>query len=254
MSATTTLHTRPLRRRSALLVVFLSFLLLVATVAATLLTPAVTQARITQPAGAAGRAAVTLIMGAGVLELGALPAGDTLLAGTLDLPSHEEVVQEVAHSGATTSVVLTTRARRPGWPPGWRTPVEALRWELGLSPALPLDLAIRLGVGDAQLDLAELQVERLDVRAGIGDTALTLPGQGSFRAVVEGGTGDTVIHIPAGVAARVTAQSGLGPVTLLVDGQRERLPYIEPGYATAANRVDLTVRSGVGTIRLHAGT
>lgn len=256
MQTTTTLASRPQRRRTALLLALLSVVLLAATVsaaAATLLTPAVTQTRINQPAGAVDRAEVTLVMGAGVLELGALPAGDTLLAGTLDLPSHEEVVQEVAHSEGTASVVLRTRSRHPGWPPGWRIPVEALRWELGLSPALPLDLAVRLGVGDAQLDLAGLQLEQLDVRAGIGDLALTLPGHGRVHADVEGGTGDTVVHIPAGVAARITAQAGLGPVTLLVDGKREPLPYTSPGYASAASRVDLTVRSGVGAITLHAG-
>ncbi len=256
MQTTTTPATRPQRRRNALPLTMLSFLLLAAAVSAavaTLLTPAVTQARIDQPVGAADRAKVTLSMGAGLLELGALPVGDTLLAGTLDLPTHEEVVQEVAHGGGTTSVVLRTRARHPAWATGWRLPAEALRWELGLSPALPLDLAVYLGGGEAQLDLAELQLERLDVRAGIGDTTLTLPGHGRFRVDIEGGIGNTVIHLPAGVAARVTAQSGLGPVTLLVDGRREHLPYSSPGYATAVSRVDLTVRSGVGAITVHAG-
>ncbi|NTU77983.1 MAG: hypothetical protein HGA45_01040 [Chloroflexales bacterium] len=225
--------------------------ILAAAVAVMVREPAVAHTSISQSPGAVTRADVTIEMGAGVLRLGALTAGDALLSGTLDYPTHEHIARQFVLSDGIATYDLRSQAIRPGWPAGWLYPVEQLRWDLGLSSETPLNLAVQVGVGDAQLDLAELHLEQLRVQSGIGTTTLTLPRSGQVRAEVKGSSGDTIITIPAGVAVSIRAQDGGGAVTLVVNGHPRRLPYISPNYTAAANRVALTVIGGMGVVALH---
>lgn len=255
MNLTTTTAGRPGRRRGTRLALLLSVLLAAAAAlaAATLTTPEIARTTIALPLGQARRAAVTIDAGVGTLQLGARAAEDALIAGAVTHPSSEQLEQELTQVDGVARYLLRSRPAGSGWTPVWLPSTEQFHWDVNLSPAILLELRIRGGVGAAQLDLSALQVDLLELRSGVGATTLSLPRQGQVRATVAGGVGDTSISIPAGVAARVAAQAGQGHVTLLVDGVPQSLPYVAPGYATAANRVDLTVKSGVGAITVRIG-
>jgi hypothetical protein len=60
-----------------------------------------------------------------------------------------------------------------------------------------------------------------------------------------------VVIIPAGMAARIEATTGLGQVHVIGSYQREGTISISPGYDNAANRVDLVVSGGVGSITVR---
>ena len=114
-----------------------------------------------------------------------------------------------------------------------------LRWEIGLTPSIPLDLNLNGGVGESNLDLRELKLVDLDVNVGVGDIHLRLPAMpesyhadidgsvGDIRITVEpetamvlgvdGGVGDTVIELPSDAAVRVQADTGVGNVRLPSD-------------------------------------
>lgn len=254
MNPSTTLAGRSGQRTriTLALVAIGAFLVAFAAVAATtLVAPGLKQVEISQSAGAAKRAEVAIEMGTGSLRLSALSEGDGLIAGTVSHPTREELEQWLAVSDGVVRYRLSSRLVSGGWSPGWLRSEEEPRWELGLSRSVPLELRVRSGVGDAQLDLELLRVAVLQVEGGIGATTVTLPRYGEVRASVAGGIGDVVIVIPEGVAARITAPSAREQATLRIAGRPERLPYTSPGYDTAANRVDLMVTSGLGTITVR---
>jgi hypothetical protein len=58
--------------------------------------------------------------------------------------------------------------------------------------------------------------------------------------------------VPAGVAARIRAEAGLSDMKV----DRSRFPrqgvyYQSPDYETAANKADVTVQMGVGSVEVH---
>jgi len=101
--------------------------------------------------------------------------------------------------------------------------------------------------------LTNLQVRRLEVDVGASRLSLLLPAKaGTTEAEVKAGAASLSITVPQGVAARITAETGLG--SLNVDASRfpkvgDR--YESPDFATATNRVDLTVKSGVASIDIR---
>jgi hypothetical protein len=64
-----------------------------------------------------------------------------------------------------------------------------LRWSIGLTPRIPLDLRLNGGVGESQIDLSGIQLSRLDYNGGVGQTTISLPGAGSYNVDFNGGVG-----------------------------------------------------------------
>jgi hypothetical protein len=210
---------------------------------------AITNETVSQPLGAARRADIDIAIGAGRLYLGSLAESDNLIEGTIARASTEQAVQDFAMDGDSAVFKLRSRAAWP-FPFGERRG-ERVEWNLRASPAIPLRLHIDTGAGQATLDLARLQIADLDVNIGVGQTTLTLPQQGQVRARINGGVGETVVIIPAGMAARIEATTGLGQVQVIGNYQREGKVYTTAGYDSAANRVDLAVSGGVGSITVR---
>ncbi len=113
---------------------------------------------------------------------------------------------------------------------------DELRWDIGLSQHVPLDLNIHAGVGVAKLDLSSLQLKRLKIDNGVGETQLTLPVMPDIYNVdVNGGVGETTINVPEGAAVRMHVNGGIGSIKI-------RLPE------TAAARID--IQGGIGDSKL----
>lgn len=110
------------------------------------------------------------------------------------------------------------------------------RWDIGLSPAIPLELNVDVGSGSANLDLGSLQLEQLDLDGGSGSTQLRLPGSdeaydvnidigsGSFRvevledaqfeASLDGGSGSLTITIEQGADITLELKGGSGSTNI----------------------------------------
>jgi hypothetical protein len=111
-----------------------------------------------------------------------------------------------------------------------------LRWDVALSPAVPIDLDINGGVGNTRLELNELQLSNVRVQGGVGDVFMELPAMAeAYNVSVNGGTGSSEIIISEGAALHITVSGGVGDVTIDVPDD-------------AAVRVDAS--TGVGDINL----
>jgi hypothetical protein len=210
---------------------------------------AVTSDTISQPLGAAKRADIDIRMGAGRLHVGALSESDNLIEGMIAKGSGEQVLRDFAISGDSATFKLRSQA-------AWVFPFrerrgERVEWNLLINRDIPLRLHIDTGAGQATLDLARLQIANLDVNTGVGQTTLTLPQQGQMQVRVNGGIGETVVIIPAGMAARIEATTGLGQVHVIGNYQRNGKISISPDFESAANRVDLIVNGGIGSITIR---
>jgi hypothetical protein len=204
---------------------------------------------VAQPLGAASRADVTIAIGIGQLQLGALAQSSDLIAGEIAYPSTNSVTREFAVRGDTATFALREQDSQAGNLVKYRE--DAAVWDLRLNPATSTRLRIEAGVGENTIDLAQLRVTDLDLKTGVGRTTLTLPRQGHVQARVESGVGETIIRVPAGVAVRLELSGGIGetrfPDTYLPQGKA----YVSPGYESASNRVDLTASRGIGNITIQ---
>jgi hypothetical protein len=205
---------------------------------------------ISQPLDGATRAEVVISPAVGTLHLASLPESDDLIAGTIYPVTGERIAHDSEIEGETVVFSLESYGEFRGPFFGGWGPEQG--WNLKLARAVPMDLEVGIGVGQAKLDLGDLNVTGLSTNMGIGQTSVTLPGRGRLQAHVEGGIGSLVIVIPSGMEARIHFDTGLVgrslPNSYKDSGDNV---YITPGYASADNRVELEVELGIGAVTVR---
>ena len=190
---------------------------------------------------------VNLDFGAGELRLNGAALGETLLNGTF-----ESIEYDVSHEGGRQRVRLSSPPLvGPHWVIG--PEVQHRRWTLALNNAVPLTMIVKTGASDVRLDLTDLQVTRLKLESGANATRVIAPARAGYTEIRgSSGAASLNIEIPEGVAARIRTSGALASVSV----DRERFPKIEgeyrsPDYETAANKVDLKLEIGVGSISVR---
>lgn len=126
-------------------------------------------------------------------------------------------------------------------------------WNLALSDRVPLELAVNLGVGKAELDLRGLRITRLNIEAGVGEGRIDLSGPRPVDLVgsIQAGVGKLAIILPAGLPVEVKVAGGIGEVRARgFERDGETVRHGGPGP-----RIRLKVEGGVGDVELQlAGT
>ncbi len=198
---------------------------------------------ISESLAGASEANVTVSTGVAQLRVRSDAGANQLIEGTVVPLRGERIERSFQVTGGVANFTLGSEGannRLPGSDRG--------RWNLTLSGRVPIDLAVDTGVGEADLDLSELQLSRLAVSTGVGALAVTLPPGGGYGADIDTGVGAATIRLPQDVEVRLVISRGLGAVSVPGEFLRQDDEYFSPGYETAEDRVDIHVNSGVGAV------
>ncbi|MEJ2211506.1 MAG: DUF5668 domain-containing protein [Anaerolineae bacterium] len=205
--------------------------------------------QVRQALDGATQAEVLIDPGVGVLRLEALPEAADLIQGTIRLTADEEIAEEATTSGQRIRYELDSLKE------SWTVPLGGWNsqriWDLGLTPGAALDLEAHLGAGEAVLDLSGLDLSDLQVNVGVGRVEITLPAEGQFEALVEEGVGQLVILVPRGMELHIEGDLGLVVRDVPAGYEQGDDTITSPGYAAAANRVEITVDQGIGQLEIR---
>lgn len=196
------------------------------------------------PLEGAREARIRLKHGAGKLEVAAADDSHLLVSGEFgggvdqSLHRDEEVVR----------IKLRTPPQVFPFPMGVN--FEGLNWQIRLNREIPIRLDIDSGASETVLDLSDLKVTELNIETGASSTKVHLPQHaGSTRVRVDSGAASVSLRVPDGVAARIRVESGLAGINV----DQKRFPragsfYQSPDYESALDKVDIFVKTGVGSL------
>lgn len=185
--------------------------------------------------------------------LSALEDSPNLIEGDVDYLG--ELIFDVNVRGDQADVKLDSRFSGFWFGP-W-SPGEEKRWDVGLSPNVPLDLTLDTDSDPCDFDLTGLQISNLVLNAGSGPVDLALPSGSNFEVQIDGGSGPITITLPKSVGARVVLDSGSGPFSpdarfQLVKGKRDGDGTWETdNYRTAEHAISLEIDQGSGPITIR---
>ena len=127
-----------------------------------------------------------------------------------------------------------------------------IEWKLKFDNQTPIDLVVRLGAGETDLDLSGVALRSLQVHMGVGELHLNLDGEYKRDVEVEvhGGVGRAEIRLPRRMGAQVDAKGGIGSLNTKglkkdADGR-----YVNAAYEKSTRQVRCVVRGGIGEIEL----
>ena len=204
--------------------------------------------------GNATAARLELQVAAGTLTLDAEAPPDLLLAGELESRTTGDTysISEAQRPGGRSVIRLNNAAGReysifPG-----QAPSE--EWTLHLTPHIPTEIRVDAGAAEIDLDLRNLDLQRLEIKAGAADIDVVMPAAaGKTEASIEVGAASLRITVPEGVAARIVVDAGLSSIQV-DEGRFAQLKgdvYTSPDFARAANRLDITIDAGASHVEIR---
>jgi len=198
------------------------------------------------PKNGAVQASVKIRHGAGRLLIGPNQIGDSLLTG--DCNGGADLNTQRVGDALQVTVSALDRSFPFIWGPEYR-----LDWDLKLTPAIPMSISIESGAAESRIDLSQLLVNKFRLNSGASSNYIMFPANGGqTNAEFKTGAASLEIRIPTGVSGRVRASGGLSSITI----DRQRFPrmgdyYQSADYDSAANRVDIRVDTGVGSVDIR---
>jgi len=127
------------------------------------------------------------------------------------------------------------------------------KWNLRFNDSVLMDLVVKMGAGEAHLNLGSLNLRSVAFNLGAGEVDVDLRGdpKRSYDVQINGGVGQATVHLPSSVAISATAVGGIGEVN--VRGLEKRGGrWINPLHENAPVTIRLDVKGGVGQIDLVA--
>ena len=127
-------------------------------------------------------------------------------------------------------------------------------WQLRFGDSVPLEFNVQVGAGKSEIDLSHLPVRLIDIQMGAGKLDLNLAGRYRQDVIVsvQGGVGQAAITLPRDFGAIADVKGGIGaiqPGTL----ERRNGRFVNRAYEEGKPALRLTVRGGIGEVRLSEG-
>ncbi len=206
---------------------------------------AVSSEHISLPIESASEAEVILNHVAGRLNIHGSALNEVLLEGDFT----GEVEQKVLRNGSQAKIQLN--ARGESFIPFGSD--QGFTWDIGLSRFVIYRLAVHTGASESLIDLTDLQVKEVTLETGASSATLTLPAAaGMTRVEVKSGVAGVNLIVPQGVGGHIKVDSGLSGIK--IDTSRFAQSgnvYESADFSTAANRVDIFITSGLGSVTIQ---
>jgi hypothetical protein len=132
--------------------------------------------------------------------------------------------------------------------------VARLISRISLNSRIPISLRYEGGAAETTMDLSLLNLSALEIHTGASSTDILLPvPNGTLRVTSSSGAASVKFRVPAAVPAMIRAPTRLG--ALQVDlarfpSQSEGI-YQSEGYDTAADRIELSIEGGIGSVEIR---
>jgi hypothetical protein len=198
--------------------------------------------------GGAESVSVAVTLGVGKLRLGA--GGEDLLDARFEynLPDWKPVVTYKVENGRGRLVVeQPSRVVGATWPSNVR-----YDWDLKLNPAVPMEIEVEMGVGKSEIELAGMDVRRLDLEAGVGEGVVDLSGPrtSDLDASIKAGIGKLRLILPDDVGVRVKATGALGRID--AGGLKEQDgAWVNDAWGKSKTAVRIEVEGGIGEVEFR---
>jgi Domain of unknown function (DUF5668)/N-terminal domain of toast_rack, DUF2154 len=197
----------------------------------------------------ASKAQVKINFGAGQVRLIGGAGPNEILNGSFE--------GGVEQSSQLDGETLKTSLRMPevdGWGMPWTWGGYRRRWDVSLNSGVDISLLdVNAGASESELDLSSLRITELKLNIGASSATLTLPANaGNTRADIGAGAASVKITIPSGVAARIWFKGGAATFNIDLDRFLRHASFYESAnYEAAANKLELKIDAGAGSIEVR---
>jgi hypothetical protein len=166
---------------------------------------------------------------------------------------------------------LMIKSQLPGFTSSWKVDSDTLKINIGqegpinigngvigstdvsLGNKLIWDINVSTGASDFNMDLKDIQVEKLDFEMGAGAAEIHLGTKAPRTDVtIDAGASSVILYIPKTAGVQIESDSGLSSIEMdSVDlSTIGESAYTSDGYAQAANKISIKLSAGVSSVEI----
>lgn len=135
-----------------------------------------------------------------------------------------------------------------------RLPEFRSKSHVKLNDDIPLSLTLALGVSNAHLQFAGLNLYQLNLAPALGNSEIDLRGAWphSFAVLIEGGFGETMVHLPSETGVQVLVEEAEEANKIIMEGLTQVGDYyVNDAWGKTLATLEVTVEADEGVIRLE---
>lgn len=126
--------------------------------------------------------------------------------------------------------------------------------ELDINESIPWEVEVDCGAVDGELNLEEIDIERLDLDVGAGNIEVTLGEKSDFTNInIDSGVSKIVLNIPKESGIRVKLYGGLNSTNLkeleLIEEKEDFL--VSKNFDDASTKYDINIDMGLGDFKIN---
>lgn len=128
------------------------------------------------------------------------------------------------------------------------------RWDIQLSPEIPVEITVEAGAGDLALQAESLSISRLSIELGTGSGVVDLRGLESetLDGAIDSGIGSMEIYLPRETGVRLQAESAIGSIDAdSLSYLEDDNVYVNSAYVQGMPGIALRVETAVGSIEIY---
>ncbi|MBP9040178.1 MAG: hypothetical protein KBF64_00225 [Anaerolineaceae bacterium] len=200
-----------------------------------------------QPLDGATEAQISIALPVGKFDLTGEAESDLLLSGSTNLPKSLDLVQNYhAPTNGRSLMDLSTRGTTTV-PLG----TSSLEWDFAVNSDIPLDLQTSIAVGEMNVDLSKVQLQKLKLEEAVGEVSVVLPCNQDGSAQINLAVGTLAIYVPKGCNVNIHLDTGLVHTNLPNGYLRVNDSITNQKAKAGSPTFDIQIEVAVGEVRIQ---
>lgn len=194
-------------------------------------------------------AEITISTGVSELTIDSLGRGNSLIEGSIDTVKGETLETSFDKSGDKAKYEIKSHKKGVANLIG----NQEKNWELSITRSVPITLDIDTGVGQTNLSLGDIDLEKLKMDAGIGEVTVRLPKEGNYDIDLNTGVGEVTVYIPRSVGSRIQIDKGIGSLSLPdnMTFTRDDDELTSNNFSNSRHTATIDIDAGIGSINIR---
>ena len=122
-------------------------------------------------------------------------------------------------------------------------------WDFKVNNTIPMDLTSKLAVGEQDIDLTGMKVNKLTVELAVGKSVVKLPEGIDITGSIENAIGEVTVYVPKDATVRIRRDTGITGVDIPSGWRNEDGEITSP--AGSGPKIELHISLAIGSLRIR---
>jgi hypothetical protein len=183
----------------------------------------------------------------GIVRVSGFTNSTTLMDGTFSQRKKGPISPDIKQTSTGKEIFLTDLAARNVWP---MESFGTSDWKIKINPKPSLSLQSKVVVGENQIDVRGLNLQKLEIETSLGRSLVTLDRLQNSEIDIKGAIGEIIVYIPKEQPVRIKLNKALSVSQVPDSFSQEGNEYTSQNFNSSESFTQIAIDLPIGSIQL----